>query len=138
MSEKKIVHIALITKNSDIMLTDSLQERAAYAIKDLCSEKGWGVLSITIRPQLAHAELALPLELPNGVAMKEMKDAIANKLFELDPDLKERKKGQLWDHSSVVIENAKGDTEYPKELEDKIQQAIAFAYPGKHPSANYH
>lgn len=126
MSDQKIIHIALITKNSEILLTDPLQEQAAYAIKDMCKEKGWGAVSITISTQVAQAEIAIPKDTQKGILLKEMKQAIAKRLFERDPELKARQKGQLWENNSVL-------TEDPAGLQEKIQQAIYWAYPGTHP-----
>lgn len=137
MSDKKIVNIALITKNSDIFFTDSRAEHANYAIKDLCCDKGWGAISTTIATQSVHVELVLPDDVSNGAALKEIKDAVSERLFAREPDIKEDKKGQLWSHNSVVIENTKGDSEPPEELPARIQQAIAFAYPGTHPSIKH-
>lgn len=127
MSDQKILHIALVTKNSEILLTDPLQEQAAYAIKDMCKEKGWGSVSLSIGSQVAQAELALPVDVQAGVALREMKKAISDRIFEKNPGLKERQKGHLWSHNSVLAHSA-------DKLDEKILRAIQYAYPGKHPS----
>lgn len=134
MSDQKILHIALITNNSEILLTDPLQEKAAYAARDLCKEKGWGLGSANIRTQAAHFELFVPEDTKNADVLSAITNSVSESLLKNDPELKAHTNGRLWSQKPVVIENAKGDTEYPKDLESRIQQAIAFAYPGTHPS----
>ena len=136
MSDQKIIHIALITKNSQILFTDPLQERAAYAVRDLCKENEWGLGSANIRTQAAHFELFIPKETTNADVLSAVKKSVSEKLFAYDPELKAHTNGNLWSQKPIVIENPEGDTEYPKDLESKIEQGIVFAYPGKHPSLN--
>lgn len=134
MSDQKIIHIALITNNSEILLTDSLQEKAAYAARDLCKEKEWGLGSANIRTQAAHFELFVPEDTSKADVLLEVTNYVSKSLLEADPELKSHTNGKLWSQKPVVIENTKGNTDYPKDLEARIQQGIAFAYPGTHPS----
>lgn len=127
MSDQKIVHVGLVTKNSEILLTDALQEQAAYALKDMCKEKGWGAVSISITSQVFSAELAVPNDTGHADILKATKESIANSLFRKNPDLETRQKGELWERKAVV-------TEDPEGFDQKILQTIQWAYPGIHPS----
>lgn len=137
MPDQKIVHLVLITKDSNQVLLDSLQEQSVYAVTDLCNEKGWGLGSANIEPQSAHFELFLPKDQSGVAAMSAVSKAIAEKLFLADPSLEEKTQGNLWSYNPLVIKNRDGDTGYPKNLKTKIQQAILFAYPNKLPGTRY-
>jgi putative transposase len=96
-------HVIWCPKYRKSILTGRVSERVLSLINEICSERGWPILTKEIQPDHIHLFLSIPPAVAVADAVKILKGITARVLFRQFPALKRQLwNGHLWSPSYYV------------------------------------
>lgn len=96
-------HVVWCPKYRKAVLKGDIPSALEIMLREICTERGWDILSLEIQPDHIHLFLSIPPADAVAYAVKVLKGSTARKLFAAFPELREELwGGNLWSPSYYV------------------------------------